>query len=45
MLRKKLNAIGLWSDKQIWCPDIMLAWAVAIASVVSIAVWGQNLAA
>jgi hypothetical protein len=28
-----------------WCPDIMQAWVVAIASVFSIILWGPNLAA
>lgn len=45
MLRKKLHALGLWNDKQIWCPDIMLAWVVAIGSVTSIAVFGPTLGA
>jgi hypothetical protein len=45
MLRKKIEAIGPWNDKQIWSPDIVLAWVIAISSVTSIAVWGPTLGA
>ena len=45
MLRKRLQAIALWNEKQIWCPDILLAWVVAIGSVTSIAVFGSSLGA
>ena len=45
MLRERLQAISLWNDKQIWCPDIMLAWAIGIASVSSIVVFGPVITA
>jgi hypothetical protein len=45
MLRERLQAMGLWNDKQIWCPDIILAWVIAIGSVSSIVVFGPSLGA
>ena len=45
MFRDRLKAIALWNDKQIWCPDIMLAWVIAVASVGSIVVLGPSLGA
>jgi hypothetical protein len=45
MLSKRLKAVGLWNDKQIWCPDIIFTWVIAIGSVTSIAVFGPTLGA
>jgi hypothetical protein len=45
MLRKKIEAISPWNEKQIWSPDIMLAWVIAISSVTSIAIWGPAIGA
>jgi hypothetical protein len=45
MFRDRLKAIALWNDKPIWCPDIMLAWVIAVASVGSIVVLGPSLGA
>jgi hypothetical protein len=45
MLRKRLKAINLWNEKQIWSPDILLAWVIALASVASIVVIGPSLTA
>ncbi len=43
MLRDRLKGIGLWNEKQIWSPDIVLAWVIAVASVASIVVTGPSL--